>query len=82
MDMECYNMHNINLDGFLSLNRRCIEMKNMQICWNILHNFGYDGDLQVLPVANQLIFKEGVGSSIELKEKPKNFLFKLFKHFE
>lgn len=38
-------MNNINLEGFIAMNQRCVQMKNMQICWGILHNFGYNEQL-------------------------------------
>jgi Ras family protein T1 len=43
IELEEYDhMNKISLKGFIALNKKCIEMKNMQICWSILHNFGYN----------------------------------------
>lgn len=78
VELECYDMNNIKLEGFIAMNLRCVQMKNMQICWGILHNFGYNEQLELVPSADRLIVKENTGMSIELKDRPRDFLIRLF----
>lgn len=83
IELEEYDhMNKISLKGFIALNKKCIEMKNMQICWSILHNFGYDEQLELIPAADRLVLSENSGASIELKDTPREFLMKIFQQFQ
>jgi hypothetical protein len=74
-------MANINLQGFIALNRRCVQMRNMQICWGILHNYGYNEQLELISTGDRLIIRENTGTSVELKDRPREFLIRLFQYF-
>jgi hypothetical protein len=54
----------------------------MQICWGILHNYGYNEQLELVPTGDRLIIRENTGASVELKDRPREFLVKLFQYFK
>lgn len=73
-------MTEINLEGFFTLNKKCIEMMAIHICWSILRYFGYNDQLRLPVIADRFDFSEDSGASIELKEKPVFFLKKLYQN--
>lgn len=81
VELENYDLREINLDGFIALHKRCIESLNIQICWGILRAFGYDDKLHIRHLENNLIFNEDEGISIELSAEPIMFLTQLFNYY-
>ncbi|CAM6001494.1 unnamed protein product [Sphagnum balticum] len=64
-----------SLEGFFTLNKCCIEMLNIHICWSILRHFGYNEELKLLPVKDRFAdYRKESGSSIELRKRPTKFL--------
>ncbi len=82
VELEEYDLNEVPLKGWIALNKKLVELKNMQICWSVLHRFGYDSELKFKAIEERLDFRPDVGATIELKDKPRDFLIKLFQLFQ
>lgn len=47
-DLDQYHHDYIDINGFLSFQKKCIEMLKIQICWSILRYFNYDDNLKII----------------------------------
>lgn len=65
----------VSLEGFFTLNKKCIEMLSIHICWSILRHFHYNDQMKLIAISDRFAnYEEETGSSIELKERAVNFL--------
>ncbi|EGR27042.1 hypothetical protein IMG5_202800 [Ichthyophthirius multifiliis] len=74
----------ISQEGFYILQKKCVELMKMQICWYILRHFNYNDKLEINDqfFNDQLIIEYGSGRTVELSLQTKNFIVnKCFKRF-
>ncbi|KAL4442838.1 hypothetical protein ABPG74_010727 [Tetrahymena malaccensis] len=70
------NMNEITFEGFKILQKKCVELIKMQICWAILRHFNYDDKLELDKklFKDQLIVNQEQGQTVELSGKARLFL--------
>lgn len=50
------------------LNKKCIELLSIHICWSILRHFGYNDQIKLIPSSDRFVdYEEETGCSIELR---------------
>lgn len=80
VELERDEMAFVSLEGFFTLNKKCIEMLSIHICWSILRHFGYNDQMKLIPATDRFAgYQEESGSSIELKERSINFLKTIYR---
>ncbi|KAL4491433.1 hypothetical protein ABPG72_008089 [Tetrahymena utriculariae] len=69
-------MNEITFEGFKILQKKCVELIKMQICWAILRHFNYDDKLELDKklFKDQLIVNQDYGQTVELSGKARLFL--------
>lgn len=60
-ELQQYNQDFIKLSGFFALQKKCIQMLKIQICWSILRFFNYNDNLQINPTQDDFILDENIG---------------------
>jgi len=71
----------ITFEGFVGLQKKCIDMMKIQTCWTILRHYGYNEKLEINEdqFADELILDERKSQSVELTGTSIGFLRRLFR---
>ncbi len=71
----------ITFEGFVGLQKKCIDMMKIQTCWTILRHFGYNEKLEINDEQfdDELILDEKKSQSVELTGTSIGFLKRLFR---
>ncbi|XP_051912636.1 uncharacterized protein LOC127594957, partial [Hippocampus zosterae] len=69
----------ISFEGFVALQKKCIELLKIQTCWTVLRHFGYDDSLRLKEDGvKEDLPNTASGESIELSPESLRFLSKEF----
>ena len=63
-ELESDHQDYIELQGFFALQKKCIEMLKIQICWSILRHFNYNDNLRLQINQDNFTSEELLGDTI------------------
>jgi len=77
------NENRITIEGFISLQKKFIELMKIQTCWMVSQHFGYNENLQISEdqFKDVLMLDPNSSQSVELSGKAMLFIKSLFMQF-
>lgn len=76
-ELEVDQQDYIELEGFIALQKKCIEMLKIQICWSILRYFNYGDDLRIRINYDSSVLGPSA-PPVELSSDAINFLIRIY----
>lgn len=76
-ELEVDQQDYIELEGFIALQKKCIEMLKIQICWSILRYFNYGDDLRIRIKYDSSVLGPSA-APVELSSDAINFLIRIY----
>jgi hypothetical protein len=79
-ELALERVEQVSFEGFVALQKKCIELLKIQTCWTVLRHFGYDDSLALReePQEDAEIAATPRGESLELSAEAVKFLTKEF----